>query len=89
MTEPTQRGVLSIDAWFASLIDAFHLCMVGSPPTSLLCRIKSYAFLGSCSELRSEELALSGFSAARTVKSRNDSTRSRPFAGVKSLKGRS
>ena len=84
----THNGVASSDAWFASRIDAFHRCMVGSPPVSRLRRINSYAFLGSGALSDPDEGASCMTSVGSSERSRKESRRSLPFMAEKSLCGR-
>ena len=83
----TQRGDDSTEAKLASLMEAFHRLVVGSPFVSRLNLIKSYALVGR------EELEPSSDDGGKSlsVKSVNrlsDKSLSRPLEVTNSLKGR-
>ena len=87
--QPTQRGDSSTEAKLASLTEAFHRFVVGSPFASRLDLIKSYALVGRDElESLSDDGGKSVSSAEKSVNRLRDKSLSRPLEVVNSLKGR-
>ena len=87
--QPTQRGDSSTEAKFASLIEAFHRFVVGSPFAPCLDLIKSYALAGRDEfESLSEDGGKSVSSVEKSVNRLRDKSLSRPLEVMNSLKGR-
>ena len=87
--QPTQRGDSSTEAKLASLIEAFHRFVVGSPVASRLDFIKSYALAGREEfESMSDDGGKSVSSEEKSVKRLRDKSLSRPLDVMNSLKGR-
>ena len=87
--QPTQRGDSSTEAKLASLIEAFHRFVVGSPFAPRLDLIKSYALAGRDEfESLSDDGGKSVSSVEKSVKRLRDKSLSRPLEVMNSLKGR-
>ena len=87
--QPTQRGDDSTEAKLASLIEAFHRFVVGSPFISRLDTIKLYALAGRDQfESLSDDGGKSLSSVENSVKRLRDKSLSRPLDAMNSLKGR-
>ena len=87
--QPTHRGEDSTEAKLASLIEAFHRFVVGSPSISRLDIIKLYALAerDECEPL-SDDGGMSLSSAEKFVKRLRDKSLSRPLDAMNSLNGR-